>query len=264
MTCEACKTIPPVIAEGYENKGSWGEVAGLKTCPQTATKALVALYDVFGPAPQTLQGADAMSSALNALVLVPDFFKGAKMEFSWYGDDLYVSRFLFPSVSCVAYIYISLFCCNLKKKKKKKKERDKGEEEEEEKKNRESKALKEAFAQYALDFPAFVPALRDVVGEGRGRWGVVALSSGPDTPFSASGQVHPGRLATTDATQITIPHIVLASDGEDAKIVREYKDVLVGAGKPGVVDTYVGMHHGWMGARANFKDEANFKEYERG
>jgi len=32
MTCEACKTIPPVIAEGYENKGSWGEVAGLKTC----------------------------------------------------------------------------------------------------------------------------------------------------------------------------------------------------------------------------------------
>ncbi|TVY86539.1 putative AIM2 family protein [Lachnellula willkommii] len=174
-----------------------------------------------------------MSSALNALVLVPDFFKGAKMEFSWYGDDL----------------------------------------------SEESKALKEAFAQYALDFPAFVPALRDVVGEGKGRWEgvkawgayglcwggkVVALSSGPDTPFSASGQVHPGRLATTDATQITIPHIVLASDGEDAKIVREYKDVLVGAGKPGVVDTYVGMHHGWMGARANFKDEANFKEYERG
>jgi len=97
-------------------------------------------------------------------------------------------------------------------------------------------------------------------------WGgkVVALSSGPGTPFKASGQVHPGRLATSDAHQITIPHIVLASDGEDASIVQEYKDVLVGAGKPGVVDTYKGMHHGWMGARANLKDEANLMEYERG
>ncbi|TVY33770.1 hypothetical protein LSUB1_G007982, partial [Lachnellula subtilissima] len=145
MTCEACKTIPPVVAEGYENKGSWGEVAGLKTYitgPPTATKALVALYvpptshsmpvslsspllyDVFGPAPQTLQGADALSAALNALVLVPDFFKGVKMEFSWYADDL----------------------------------------------SEESKALKEAFSKFALDFPGFVPALKDVVAEGKGRW----------------------------------------------------------------------------------------------
>ncbi|TVY28089.1 putative AIM2 family protein [Lachnellula hyalina] len=213
MTCEACKTIPPVIAEGYENKGSWGEVAGLKTCPPSATKALVALYDIFGPAPQTLQGADALSAALGALVLVPDFFKGVKMEFSWYADDL----------------------------------------------SEEIKALKEAFSKLALDFSGFVPALKDVVAEGKGRWEgveawgayglcwggkVVALSSGPGTPFKASGQVHPGRLATSDAHQITIPHIVLASDGEDASIVQEYKDVLVGAGKPGVVDTYKGMHHG--------------------
>ncbi|TVY40721.1 putative AIM2 family protein [Lachnellula occidentalis] len=244
MTCEACKTIPPVIAEGYENKGSWGEIAGLKTCPATATKALVALYDVFGPAPQTLQGADAVSMALNALVLVPDFFRGGKMEFSWYGNDL----------------------------------------------SEETKAAKEAFTAMAMDFSAFVPALKDVVGEGKERWEgveawgayglcwggkVVALSSGPGTPFKASGQVHPGRLATTDAYHITIPHIVLASNGEDAAIVQQYKDVL---GKQGVVETYGGMHHGesfflpkmnekklgWMGARANLKDEANFKEYERG
>ena len=32
MTCEACKTIPPVVAEGYEPKGKWEEIAGLKTC----------------------------------------------------------------------------------------------------------------------------------------------------------------------------------------------------------------------------------------
>lgn len=32
MTCEACKTIPPVVAEGYEPKGKYEEIAGLKTC----------------------------------------------------------------------------------------------------------------------------------------------------------------------------------------------------------------------------------------
>jgi hypothetical protein len=32
MSCEACKTIPPVIAEGYEPKGKYEDIAGLKTC----------------------------------------------------------------------------------------------------------------------------------------------------------------------------------------------------------------------------------------
>jgi len=32
MTCEACNTIPPVIAVGYEPKGKWEELGGLKTC----------------------------------------------------------------------------------------------------------------------------------------------------------------------------------------------------------------------------------------
>ena len=32
MACEACKTIPPVVAEGYVEKGNWEDVGGLKTC----------------------------------------------------------------------------------------------------------------------------------------------------------------------------------------------------------------------------------------
>ena len=32
MTCEACKTIPPVIAEGYTPKGTYEQIGGLKTC----------------------------------------------------------------------------------------------------------------------------------------------------------------------------------------------------------------------------------------
>ena len=45
----------------------------------SSKKALVDVYDIFGPAPQTLQGADALATALDVLVVVPDFFKGSPM-----------------------------------------------------------------------------------------------------------------------------------------------------------------------------------------
>jgi hypothetical protein len=42
----------------------------------SSKKVIVDVYDVFGPASQTLQGADALAKALDILVVVPDFFKG--------------------------------------------------------------------------------------------------------------------------------------------------------------------------------------------
>lgn len=45
------------------------------------------MYDVFGFAPQTLQGADLLSHSLGALVLVPDFFKGKPLPLSLYPPD---------------------------------------------------------------------------------------------------------------------------------------------------------------------------------
>jgi dienelactone hydrolase len=134
----------------------------------------------------------------------------------------------------------------------------------------------------AMDFPPHLEALAGVVQAANVRfkdvnswggiglcWGgkVVALLSGPGSIFSVSGQVHPGRLAREDAEKISIPHIVLASNGEDAKVVEEYKEILEGReeGKArGVVETYGTMHHGWMGARAKLGEEENLKEYERG
>ena len=56
----------------------------------------------------------------------------------------------------------------------------------------------------------------------------------------------------------------MASNGEDEAVVKEYAEILSGPGKIGEVETYGTMHHGWMGARADLKNEANFKEYERG
>lgn len=44
-------------------------------------------------------------------------------------------------------------------------------------------------------------------------------------------------LAKADAEKISIPHMVLASNGEDPVAVQEYKDIIEGEGKPGVVRT---------------------------
>lgn len=59
------------------------------TGPATATKAIIDVYDIFGPSSQVLQGADGLAKALGALVLVPDLLEGryGKAKF-FYGDKL--------------------------------------------------------------------------------------------------------------------------------------------------------------------------------
>lgn len=54
------------------------------TGSQTSTKAIVDVFDIFGLVPQTLQGADLLATALDALVLVPDFFKGEPAQGVWF------------------------------------------------------------------------------------------------------------------------------------------------------------------------------------
>ena len=90
------------------------------------------------------------------------------------------------------------------------------------------------------------------------------MASGPGTPFKVSGTAHPGRLEKEDALNLTIPHLVLASPGEPAEIVKEYADIFASGEKIGEVETYSTMFHGWMGARADLQNEENVKEYERG
>ncbi len=48
---------------------------------------MIDVYDVFGLAPQTIQGADRLSGYLNALVLLPDFFEGDVMDEAWFPPD---------------------------------------------------------------------------------------------------------------------------------------------------------------------------------
>ncbi|PQE31391.1 dienelactone hydrolase protein [Rutstroemia sp. NJR-2017a WRK4] len=237
-TSKACNTIPPVTVADYKEKGTWETVADFPvyiTGPPTPTTALLLIYDAFGVSPQTLQGADLLSSALsplNTTIIMPDFFRGNAAKAAWFSPDA-------------------------------------GEAE---------AAEKAVFWATATEYEKWSQVTRNLVAElrkkweGVGAWGslglcwggkVVAVTSGKDTPWKVSGQVHPGALKKEDAGAITIPHIVLASNGEDATVVQQYKDILEN-GKNGVVETYPTMHHGWMGARANLSNDDNLKEYARG
>lgn len=108
---KACCALPPVSAE-YTPKGYYETIAGLKTCkliisrlpvvifshssnppsdvvkpPCTPQRAIIEVYDVFGLAPQTIQGADRLSAATNSVVLIPDWFKGDYCKASWFGPS---------------------------------------------------------------------------------------------------------------------------------------------------------------------------------
>lgn len=61
---KACCSIPPVVSDGYKEKGEWITINGMKTYttgPKDAKSALLVVYDIFGFFPQTLQGADLLA-----------------------------------------------------------------------------------------------------------------------------------------------------------------------------------------------------------
>lgn len=58
------------------------------TGPANATRAVIDIYDVFGLAPQTIQGADRLSQHLGeCLVLVPDLLEGNYVKPDWLPPD---------------------------------------------------------------------------------------------------------------------------------------------------------------------------------
>lgn len=67
----------------YTPEGLYTTIAGLNiytTGPSNATRAILLIYDIFGLANQTLQGADILAKSTDSLVLVPDFFHGQPLE----------------------------------------------------------------------------------------------------------------------------------------------------------------------------------------
>jgi len=90
---------------------------------------------------------------------------------------------------------------------------------------------------------------------------VVSLTSHKDSPFKVGVEVHPAMVDPSEATNITIPLMLLASKDEDADAVKQFEANLK---VDKHVETFPDQIHGWMTARSNLEVEKNKQEYERG
>jgi dienelactone hydrolase len=213
----------------------WIDVTGSRD----ANKAIIFIYDVFGPSPQALQGADRISQHLtgDCLVILPDFFRGQPLrpdELSKAGEFLQGPGAFGPNADVLRQDVVPAI---LRK------------------------------------FPQLGEAQRPRLGAFGLCWGgkitvlaAVNVDTEPDgsSPFRVTGQGHPGRLDAEDAKKLDASHICLASKDEDKDVVAQYAEVLASSSPDSVVKTYERMFHGWMGARANLEDEENRQEYEKG
>ena len=174
------------------------------------------MNDVFGFTPQSLQGADILASSTTHpyLVVAPDLFDGEALNL----ED-------FPFETPEGKAKAAHFRANV---------------------GTPPKLVSKTWT--------IMPELKSKYPEVQ-KWGavgfclggkVVALTSGPETHFSAAIQSSPGGLDPADAERVTIPMAVLASAGEDATTVGKFGDSLK---VKKTISTFGSQVHGWMTAR---------------
>ncbi|KAI1449200.1 hypothetical protein F5Y02DRAFT_253355 [Annulohypoxylon stygium] len=232
---EACCNIPPVVATGYTAKGAYEELGGFKsyvTGPKEATKGIITIYDIFGYYPQTLQGADILSTSDHSQkykVFIPDWFNGEPAPLSWFPPDT-----------------------------------------EEKQKSLGAFFQKNSPLSVAAKVPDYVSAVSAkhpeiktwaILGFCWGGKVVSLVTSKPDTVFKAGVEAHPAMVDPADAEHIKVPLALLASKDETPEDVKKFEANLTG---PKHVETFGDQIHGWMAARSDLEDERVKAEYIRG
>ncbi|KAI1103216.1 Alpha/Beta hydrolase protein [Jackrogersella minutella] len=232
---EACCNIPPVVAKGYSAKGGYEELGGYKsyvTGPQEATKGIITIFDIFGFFPQTLQGADILSTSDHSQkykVFIPDWFNGEPCPISIFPPDT-----------------------------------------EEKQKTLGAFFQKNSPPSVAAKVPDYVKAVAakhpeitswTIIGFCWGGKVVSLVTSKADTIFKAGVEIHPAMVDPSDAAGIKVPLALLASKDEPPEDVKKFEAALTG---PKLVETFADQIHGWMAARSDLEDEHVKAEYIRG
>ncbi|TKA42270.1 hypothetical protein B0A54_07358 [Friedmanniomyces endolithicus] len=255
---KACCTVPPVVAEGYKEKGEYLTIEGMKTYatqnsgPKTAKSAILNVYDIFGFFPQTLQGADILAHADGEhqyQVFMPDFFDGKPADISWYPPDneekgKKLGEYDYPShpTERPAWFFNTLAAP--------------------------PKTL-ERIPKVLKAIQAERPDIKEwaIVGF---CWGgkIVNLVSQEGTLFKAAAACHPAMVDAKDAPGITIPYAMFPSKDESKEDVEAWEK---GLKVKNVVKwwPYVFLSvprnqvHGFMAARADLKDEKVKADYTK-
>ncbi|RMD40063.1 hypothetical protein DV735_g5059, partial [Chaetothyriales sp. CBS 134920] len=228
--------LPAVVTEGYEPKGKYIELNGVKTYvtgPSDADTAVFVIFDIFGFFPQTLQGADILAAPDNKgrrkQVFIPDFWDGKPADISWLPPDTEEKKAAFNGWF----------------------------------------AASASPPKHLPRVPALLDAAEKVNPKIRS-WGMVgycwggkmvSLIAGRDTRFKVGVQTSPALLDLADAPKIKIPMLVLPSKDEPLDEYEKYRDAIT---VPNRLEYFANQIHGWMSARGDLKDPAVLKDYERG
>jgi len=231
---KACCAVPPVVAEGYKQKGDYLTVEGMKTYatgPKSAKSAILVVYDIFGFFPQTIQGADILAHADKEhqyQVFMPDFFDGKPVPIEWYPPDTEekgnkLGEFFQTSAAPPKTL------------------------------ERIPKVLKQLESER--------PDIKEwaIVGF---CWGgkIVNLISQKGTPFKAAAACHPAMVDANDASGVTIPYAMFPSKDEPKEDIEKWQaNIKV----KNVVRWWPNQIHGFMAARADLKDEKVKEDYQK-
>jgi len=231
---EACCTLPAVVESGYEPKGSITSYDAFDKAyviaPSRAKSAIVFVYDIFGISSQIMQGADIVSKALNAKVVVPDFFRGNERDINnWppttpegqaerkaFFEDIGDAKKWLPELVAVA-----------------------------------NALRKEGFEK--------VGAIGYCWG---GKLSILAGTS-PDA-FDAVAVVHPAFLANEDADNLAVPIGFYPTKDEPKEVCEYIREVV--SKKPfaskNSLHHFETVPHGFASARAKLSDPENKKQFE--
>ncbi|KAI8916591.1 Alpha/Beta hydrolase protein [Powellomyces hirtus] len=233
----ACCSIPPVVATDYTPKGTYEEIVGIKSYtvgPKDAKHVIVAVYDIFGFASQTQQGADLLAT-LGFRVIMPDLFRGKPFP---------VER-MTPTGSEAEQKALMADIGNFI-------------------------GTTGNFQERIPELQALSSALRSAGAEKVGVYGlcwggklVILAGAADPKAFDAVAQGHPAKLDPTDVEKLTVPFASFISKDENKDDHQKMIDIL--KTRPGNEKNhfrvYPEMHHGWAGARANLANPDNLREF---
>ncbi|GAA96012.1 uncharacterized protein L969DRAFT_46880 [Mixia osmundae IAM 14324] len=235
-TSDCCAKIPPVHSD-YQAKGQKDVTVGGLKCyvvgPESASTVLIGVYDIFGYAPQTYQGADILSETLGARVLLPDLFRGDYWphdKFPPSGDDgkklgEYIGNVCAPPKTSQEVVALA-------------------------------KELASSSSVKGIGLYGYCIGAK-----------ITGLASGDSSVTShkvkAVVNVHPAGIDPDDAKKLQVPILWAPTKDEDKKVSDKfYANVESSSvGKQSVKHQYEAFH-GFASARADLKDPTNLKDYE--
>ncbi|KAF2274189.1 dienelactone hydrolase [Westerdykella ornata] len=232
---ESCCNIPPVVSEDYVPKGTYKQLGGMNTYvtgSDEATKGIVSIFDIFGFATQTLQGADILAESnrnQSYKVFIPDWFHGNP-----------VPNELFPPDTEEKQKQLGAWFAN-----------------------NDPHGVAAALPEYVKALQAANPSIKSwgILGFCWGGKVVELVTSSSSNPFTVAAVAHPAMIDPSSAEGISVPFIMLAAGEDPADAVEQFKNNLK---VPNHVEIFGDQVHGWMAARADLSNARSKAEYARG